>query len=245
MTQQRPRFWTIVDRTATALILVVAGIILFQRFSPSRTTKPGVPVPTQPVAFGGLPIVGAPTARLGMLIFSDFDCPFCAQFARNAWAVFRKEFVDSGKVRVAFVHRPIETQHPAAFRAAEVAECAAQQGRFWDVHDFLFSPASKGQGTSPRAVIDLDALSDTIISDFSLDASSYRGCLEGGAASRIRDNIAQAESLSIRSTPIFLLGRIDSNERLVVKEVVTGARSIDVFRQALERSGLNQIADLK
>lgn len=245
MTKTSPRIWTALDRIATALILVVAGVILFQRFVPSRAAPAAVPVPTKPVAFGGLPTVGSSTARLGMVIFSDFDCPFCAQFARNAWVQFRKEFVESGKVQVGFVHRPIETVHPAAFRAAEFAECANRQGRFWEVHDYLFSPASKGQGTSARTVLEVEALSESIIKDFRLDASVYRGCLEGGAVSRVRDNMAQADSLSIRSTPIFLLGRVEPGDRLMVKEVVMGAQSIDVFRRALERSGLSQLAEQK
>jgi protein-disulfide isomerase len=64
-----------------------------------------------------------------MLIFSDFECPFCQRFAANLLPTILKDYVQTGKVVVAFRHFPLQNIHKQALRAAEIAECSRQQGK--------------------------------------------------------------------------------------------------------------------
>jgi len=79
---------------------------------------------------------GSPSARVTLVEYGDFECPFCAR----AEPVVRKLEEEFGQdLRFAFRHNPRAFDHPHARQAAEAAEAAAQQGRFWEMHDMLFA----------------------------------------------------------------------------------------------------------
>src|ERR1017187_3493654 len=79
------------------------------------------------------------TASLAIVEFSDFQCPFCGWYARDTYAELNREFITTGKVAYGFRNFPLEHAHPMALLAAETAACAGFQGRFWEMHDMLFS----------------------------------------------------------------------------------------------------------
>jgi protein-disulfide isomerase len=84
----------------------------------------------------GSKIVGPPEAPVTFVVFSDFQCPFCARIARY---LHRKRLQDSASIRMVFRNFPIQALHPFARAAALAAECSAAQGRFIQLHDLLFS----------------------------------------------------------------------------------------------------------
>ena len=98
------------------------------------------PAPQQNVVLelGNHPFRGKADATLTMVAFSDFQCPFCARHVSQTDPLLIKEYVDTGKLKVLFVDFPLESIHPFAFKAAETARCAGEQGKFWDMHDQLF-----------------------------------------------------------------------------------------------------------
>jgi protein-disulfide isomerase len=71
-----------------------------------------------------------------MIEFSEFECPACGRFAREVIPVIQGEYIDSGKVLLAFWHRPLD-RHKRAVPAAIAANCAGAQGKFWPLHDLL------------------------------------------------------------------------------------------------------------
>ncbi len=74
-----------------------------------RQTPPReAPLPAAPLRMEAHMSAGVATARVGMLIFSDFQCPYCASFATDTLPTIRRDFVDSGKVRMGFHHFPLE-----------------------------------------------------------------------------------------------------------------------------------------
>jgi protein-disulfide isomerase len=81
-------------------------------------------------------VIGAADARLTILEYGDFECPHCRN-ARPTVDLLRKRF--HGLVRFAFRHYPLEEVHPQALLAAQAAEAAGAQGRFWLMHDLLFA----------------------------------------------------------------------------------------------------------
>jgi len=82
-------------------------------------------------------ILGSTTAPVWVVEVSDFQCPYCRQFHDESYAELKHAYVDSGKVRLAYVNFPLSMHHNA-FAASETAMCAAAQDKFWQMHDALF-----------------------------------------------------------------------------------------------------------
>lgn len=128
------------DVLATIAMIATAGVVIWSvltRPATSAPVRPSIPPPTAPLSLDNLPMLGSPEASVVMLIFSDFECPYCGTFAADTMPTLKHDYVDTGKVRVAFRHLPLPI-HSRAQRAAESAECAQRQGRFWAMHDLQF-----------------------------------------------------------------------------------------------------------
>src|SRR5262245_2735820 len=82
-------------------------------------------------------------ARVALIEYQDFQCPYCAAAFRDLLPVVERDYIAPGRVLLVFKHLPLRSIHPAALPAAQAAECAGAQGRFWPMHDRLFqvSPA--------------------------------------------------------------------------------------------------------
>ena len=89
----------------------------------------------------GAAIEGSPSAKVIIAEYSDFQCPFCKQWTDSSLRQLRTELGDD--VALAFLHFPIVQIHPNAGNAALVAICAGKQGKFWEMHDLLFSRQSE------------------------------------------------------------------------------------------------------
>lgn len=92
------------------------------------------PIPKQ-IEVGNAPIRGDKNAKITIVEFSDFQCPFC----NRSYPTMKQILQDyKGKVRLVYKHLPIPSLHPNAQKAAEASECANEQGKFWEFHDQLF-----------------------------------------------------------------------------------------------------------
>jgi len=189
-----------------------------------RRTPPPPPLPKTPVALTGTQSRGSPTAHIGVLEFSDFQCPFCATFATTQMPDIVRDYVDSGRVLLSFHHLPLTALHPRAEAAAAAAECAGAQGKFWEMHDILFA--------NPKALA-VDDLNQRA-RDLQLDLGQFSGCLGKGASLGQSRGQALAAELRITGTPTFLVGRLESDHRLTVTRRIAGANGAEI-RQELDR----------
>lgn len=113
------------------------------------------PIVVKDMKEGSLPLLGNKNAKVSIVEFSDFQCPFCQRFFTDALAKIKTEYVNTGKAKLAFRHYPLSF-HPNAQKAAEASECANEQGQFWKYHDILFNsqqawenlPAATGTTTT-------------------------------------------------------------------------------------------------
>jgi protein-disulfide isomerase len=87
-------------------------------------------------------ILGRPTAPVWVVEVSDFQCPYCKMWHDSTYETLKREYVNTGKVRLAYINFPLE-KHRNAMPAAEAAMCAAAQGKFWEMHDALFDAQAK------------------------------------------------------------------------------------------------------
>ena len=91
------------------------------------------------VATDGAPSRGKADARVTIVEFTDYQCPFCSRYVRETYPQLDKEYVQTGKVKYVLRDLPLEAIHPLAMKAAEAAHCAGEQGKYWEMHDRLFA----------------------------------------------------------------------------------------------------------
>ncbi len=182
-------------------------------------------IPTDPIPLGVGALSGHSDAKIAILVYSDFQCPFCGSFAVKTFPAIKKEYIDSGRVKFGFRHLPLEAKHRLALRAAEAAECGGQQGKFWEMHDALFVPLLKS--------IDSEESLYSRAGRINLDPGRFRRCMQGETAGTVREHVAQATLLGITGTPTFLFGTIEQDGRLKVTRRQSGAIPFKVFVEIL------------
>ena len=143
-------------------------------------------------------IKGNPEASVTLVEYSDFQCPACAQFQPLV-----KELVEEhgDQLRFEYRHFPLVTIHPYAVPAAQAAEAAAQQGKFFEMHDLLFENQSTwSQGGNP------DAYFIQYAEELGLDISTFRRHLSASVITdSVRGDFRKAQELGLRGTPSFYL----------------------------------------
>lgn len=140
-------------------------------------------------------VQGEAGADLELVMFGDFQCPFCL----GAQSVLRRvrQRLD-GRLRFGFRHLPISEKHPLALIAAEASEAAAAQGRFWEYHDALYAEQPKlSRETMLRLATDLGLDADRIAAE--LDVGTH--------LPRIERDLASAEASGATGTPTFFVNR--------------------------------------
>ena len=184
-------------------------------------------VATTAVSIAGAPAKGARSARIAIIEYADFECPYCAVFFRETLPTLEREYVRTGKVLLVFKHRPIPSIHPNAVKAASGAECAGEQGSFWPMHDLLFS---EQRNFSTEGLL-------TRVRRLGLDSISFGECLDlGRVEKRVNGDMADATALGITGTPTFLIGTVDRATNVVqVRERLEGTQPMSVFRLVLDR----------
>lgn len=160
-----------------------------------------------------------------MVEYSDYECPFCGEVARETLPTLVREYVDTGKIIVVFKNMPLPF-HQFANGAAIAATCGGEQGRFWQMHDQLFTEPVK------LSNLDLRAFAMRI----GLDLARYDSCVAGTQAPKVVEaDRAEAQALGLTSTPTFLFGRLEGDGQVRVSDVLTGAKPITTFRAILDK----------
>jgi protein-disulfide isomerase len=157
--------------------------------------------------------------------YSDFECPFCGRFALQTLPAIVKKYVDTGKLLVAFKHLPLESKHPFALHAAEAAECSRRLGRFWEMHDALFEEPVMLQPESLRAKA----------KRIGLDSSRFDQCLKGGATTRVKQDLSEAQAFAITGTPTFIFGVVETPSRLKALRRQSGAIPVEAFERIVDQ----------
>jgi len=212
--------------------LVIAGAVVYTSggFSSKSKNTAGLEVtaPNQAavgqaaaVAEDNDPFIGDPKAPVTLIEFGDFQCPFCGKFFREVESKIIAKYVKTGQVR--FVYRDFAFLGPESEDAAAAAECANEQGKFWQYHDYLYNHQSgENQGAFSRD--NLKNFARTL----GLSNQQFDSCLDTGKyTDKVRKDTADGRANGVNGTPGFLI-----NGRLVV-----GALPFEQFDAAIQ-SGL-------
>ena len=161
------------------------------------------------------PFLGDKKAPVTIVEFSDFQCPYCARFRQQTFDQIKQEYIVTGKVRFVYRDFPLSSIHPMAQKAAEAAECADEQNKFWEYHDGIFAN---------QASLSIDNMKKWA-KDLGLDSSKFNSCLDSEKyANEVRNDLSDATKTGGQGTPYFLVGNTQ----------LSGAYPFEAFQQAIE-----------
>lgn len=159
-------------------------------------------------------ILGDPNAPVTIIEFSDYECPFCQRYYLTTYQQIKEEYVDTGKVNIVFRDFPLNF-HPNAQKAAEAAECAGEQGKYYEMHDRLFESGVLGGVTTFKIYA----------ANLGLDTEAFNECLDSGEmASEVKKDLRDGQSFGIRGTPAFI----------IEGELISGAQPFEVFKNRID-----------
>jgi protein-disulfide isomerase len=191
---------------------------------PRAPEVPGLVGASIPVA--GEPTLGSADAKVMIVEVSDYHCPFCRRNIQQTFPQLNQEYIKSGKAAYAFVDYPIAELHPDAAKSHEAAACAADQGRFWEMHTALFAAPP---------VKDVPSLTGKATA-LGLDVQAFTACLTGGKHSAaIQESVARMQRLGIGGTPMTVIGiRPAPGQPMKIEQYVYGAQPYEKFKEAID-----------
>lgn len=152
------------------------------------------------------PQLGDPKAKVTILEFGDYQCPFCRAFWRETLPRIKKEYIDTGKVRLVFRDFPQDV-HPEAMAAAIAAECAEDQGKYFEFHDKVFREQDRrGRDVVRFKAADLKRWG----ADIGLDAAAFNECIDAERhKAEVEKDHKDGADVGMNGTPVFFVnGRV-------------------------------------
>ena len=199
---------------ALATALFVVALVWIRDSAPS-----GAATGSTELTLDGSYVFGDEDAPVTLYEFSDYQCPFCARFYSGALPEIKKNYIDTGKVKLVFKDFPLDF-HPEATPAALAARCAGEQGKYFEFHDKLFeNQQSLGSASYKQWARELGLEGDSF--DDCLDTQKY--------LADVRKNLVEGQNAGIRGTPGFLVNG----------QLISGAQPYAVFAQAIDAALAN------
>ena len=205
------------------VIAVINSLMIFSVYdfiqkvsTPANNTV--IPTDNAPIANVGIgvnPVRGPANAKITMVAFSDYQCPYCQRAEATITQILQEN-----DIKVYFRNWPLPAQmHPDALNAAEAAQCANEQNKFWEMHDKLFAS---------QANLTVAALKQYAV-DLGLNATQFNTCLDTNKYSAlITKDQSDGTGYGVQGTPTFFIGTSQKGYQMVV-----GSQPIDVFNTVL------------
>lgn len=182
-----------------ALVAIVGALVIMRsagRRTPPLTTDTVAPLATGPRGV----VLGSDSAKVEIMEFSDFECPYCGRFAVLSMPDVQQRLLPTGRVRWRFVNFPLQghTKSPYAHLAAA---CANEQGKFWQMHDLIYQNQEDWSGSS-----NFQQLIDGYAERSGVDKSRYGSCIsERRAWGQVLADKALGDSAGVTATPTFFM----------------------------------------
>lgn len=191
------------------------GNVVAVKNNPPAAAPPQPSQPSSGVSLsltGEEPILGDEDAKITIVEFSDFQCPFCQRAANGAVAEFqRSEVFKSGEVNLAFKHFPLESIHPEARPSAIASYCADKQGKFWEYHDLLFANQRALNEANYKAWAE----------QLGLNMNEFNDCFGSAEANNyVSADLTAATTAGGRGTPYFVVYNSENGKTAPVSGAV-------------------------
>ncbi|MGH9329581.1 MAG: thioredoxin domain-containing protein [Vicinamibacterales bacterium] len=192
----------------------------------ARLGVPRPPGADGPISLAGAKIRGSDSARVMLLELSDYQCPFCGRHFRDTMPQIEKEYIATGKIRYAFRDFPIESLHRQAVKAHEAANCAADQNKYWPMHNRLFTypnPLGPDELKTHAAAV-------------GVELGAFQLCVDSGKhVTTVQQSVEDAVSSGVTGTPAFFVGVIEADGKsLKVARFINGAQPYARFKQEID-----------
>ncbi|NWG05312.1 MAG: thioredoxin domain-containing protein [Chloroflexi bacterium] len=229
------------------LIIVGAIFIVFAFIYPSlKPVLDIVTVQAKPRPNVDRNTMGDPNAPIELVVYSDFQCPYCERFFDETEPLLVQYYISTGKVR--FVYRSAgnwvsdniaratgATPKTESRDAALAAYCAADQGKFWEMHDALFANNMDVEDRGSFSDRRLSAIAESV----NLNMDDFQDCYDSGKYDeQVDQDIADALAVEIGGTPFFVMTYTVNGEKR--SRTIDGAQPFNTFQVELE-AALNEI----
>ena len=195
------------------------------RAAAQAPVQPAAPSTNFMMGLEGAAAKGNANAKVTLIEFSDFECPFCGSYTRESYPQVDRDYIATGKIRYVFRNFPLESIHGQALKAGEAGECARIQNKFWPMHDRLFA---NQKALAPPALVEHARA-------VGLDMRAFETCLNGQATPRIRADQEAGARMGITGTPTFFVGFAQKDGTVHVVERLVGAKPYAAFKATLDR----------
>jgi len=229
-------------------ILLVGGVIKIDGVTPRGLTagveqvapaQPNQKMPQQApaedtgpvkVSLDDDPILGDKNAPITLVEFSDYECPFCKRHFDQTYSDLKKDYIDTGKVKLVFRDLPLSFHDPMATTEAIAANCAREQGgdsAYFKFHDEMFKrTTSNGNGLNKEKIYQ-------IATDNGLNETNFKACLDSDKyKDEVAKDLADAATYGASGTPTFFIGKSTGQEIEGIK--VIGAQPLSAFKTIID-----------
>lgn len=198
--------------------------------APPQQAPPEDTTPKQ-VSIDDDPVLGDKNAKVTMIDFTDYECPFCKRYVDETFAQIKKDYIDTGKIKYIVRDLPLSF-HQNAHKQAQAAECAREQGgddAYFKYHDEIFKRTTSG-GTG----LALDQLS-VIANDLGLDGTALQTCIDNETyKAEVDKDLADAATYGATGTPSFFIGKSDPSGTFTGTKLV-GAQPMSAFKTIIDQ----------
>jgi len=205
-----------IERMSTDLSAIKTGA------RPGQAPAPP-PVIEKVVSIDDDPIKGDPNAPVTIIEFSDYECPFCKRSNDSAIKQIDKEYISKGKVRLVFRDYPLPF-HKRATPAAVAANCAGEQDKYWEMHDFLFESKDN---------LDMPIIMGSV-GELGLDKAKFTACVKDKSKEKeITKDLEDGKKYGVRGTPSYFIGKTTDGDE-ITGTFVRGAQPYSVFKEHID-----------
>lgn len=178
------------------------------------------------------PVLGDKNAKVTLIDFSDYECPFCKRHFEQTLPELIKKYIDTGKVKMVYRDLPLPFHDPMATNEAIAANCAKDQGgdaTYYKYHDEIFKrTTSNGNGLNKDNLY-------TIASDLGLNADTFKSCLDSEKyKEEVQKDLADATKYGASGTPTFFIGKSTSKGEISATRIV-GAQPLAQFEAIIDK----------
>ncbi len=219
-------FWKV---TTVALVVVLAifafkgnfgsgsvGAAVAPSFGGAAPSPPSAGITDMKALADDDPFLGDKNAPVTMIEWSDYECPFCARFYQQTLPQIKSEYIDTGKVKLVYRDFPLGF-HQQAEPAALAANCAGEQGKYFEYHDKIFNAG----GAAGKSSADYKKWAQ----ELSLNVAKWEACLSDPAQKQeIQKDLADGSAVGVSGTPGFIING----------KLISGAQPFSVFQQVIE-----------
>jgi protein-disulfide isomerase len=210
------RFYVMLGVLTVALVAMLVYLLKSNPSAPRAANQ--APATVVDDGFRGYTL-GSDSAPVEVIEYGDFECPACAGFAVIQMPTIKEQLIATGKVHWRYRDYPLP-MHPFSRLAAHAAQCAGEQGKFWEMHDQLFTNHSWAQtGKNPTGLFTGFARATGV------DLARYDACMESGRyAARIEFSRQEGEQRQVNGTPTFYING----------KMYMGRNNSDAFKAAID-----------